>query len=146
MGDDPRLPEMPERPTLVDFFKYRFGPCMHLLQSARHAVKGGLSEKMVLSCLLHDISTIGFIVGGVGVAVAVEDAPEVPPVDAHDDIGLRLDGHRMVAVRRLPGDLLDQGPEVEEHPDYIGLGWVVRVSPSAGDEVPKGSTVTLVVI
>src|SRR5213592_2005621 len=26
MGDDPRLPKMPEKPTLVDFFKYRFGP------------------------------------------------------------------------------------------------------------------------
>ena len=37
MGDDPRLPPIPEKPTLVDFFKYRFGPCMHLLQSARHA-------------------------------------------------------------------------------------------------------------
>src|SRR5262245_9440222 len=47
MGDDPRLPEMPAAPTLIDFFKYRFGPSMHLLQSARHAVKGGLSEKMV---------------------------------------------------------------------------------------------------
>jgi len=34
MGDDPRLPEMPPRPTLVDFFKYRFGPANHLLQSA----------------------------------------------------------------------------------------------------------------
>src|SRR3954462_9066409 len=42
MGDDPRLPPMPEKPTLMDFFKFRFGPCMHLLQSARHAVKGGL--------------------------------------------------------------------------------------------------------
>src|ERR1051325_9543566 len=42
MGDDPRLPEMPEKPTLMDFFKYRFGPCMHLLQSARHAVKAGV--------------------------------------------------------------------------------------------------------
>src|SRR6516165_288002 len=42
MGDDPRLPPMPERPTLTDFFKYRFGPCMHLLQSARHAVKADL--------------------------------------------------------------------------------------------------------
>jgi hypothetical protein len=66
MGDDPRLPEMPAQPTLVDFFKYRFGPCMHLLQSARHAVKGGLSDKMVLACLLHDISTIGFIRGDHG--------------------------------------------------------------------------------
>jgi hypothetical protein len=66
MGDDPRLPAMPEKPTLMDFFHYRFGPCMHLLQSARHAVKAGLSEKMVLACLLHDISTIGFIRGDHG--------------------------------------------------------------------------------
>ena len=59
MGDDPRLPKMPAEPTLVDFFKYRFGPAAHLLQSARHAVRAGLSEKMVLACLLHDVSTIG---------------------------------------------------------------------------------------
>ena len=26
MGDDPRLPKMPDKPTLMDFFKYRFGP------------------------------------------------------------------------------------------------------------------------
>jgi len=61
MGDDPRLPKMPEKPTLVDFFKYRFGPANHLLQSARHAVKAGMDEKIVLACLLHDIGVIGFI-------------------------------------------------------------------------------------
>jgi len=61
MGDDPRLPKMPAKPTLVDFFKYRFGPAQHLLQSARHALKDGLPEKMVLACLLHDIGVIGFI-------------------------------------------------------------------------------------
>jgi hypothetical protein len=66
MGDDPRLPAMPERPTLVDFFRLRFGPSMHLLQSARHAVKNGLSEKMVLACLLHDIAGVGFIRGDHG--------------------------------------------------------------------------------
>src|SRR6266446_1844336 len=66
MGDDPRLPPMPEKPTLIDFFKYRFGPAAHLLQSARHAVNAGLSENMVLACLLHDISTIGFIRGDHG--------------------------------------------------------------------------------
>lgn len=61
MGDDPRLPKMPQKPTLIDFFKYRFGPSkMHLLQSARLAQKNGLSEKIVLACLLHDISVIGF--------------------------------------------------------------------------------------
>ena len=66
MGDDPRLPAMPAEPTLVDFFKLRFGPSMHLLQSARHAVKSGLSDKMVLACLLHDIAGAGFIRGDHG--------------------------------------------------------------------------------
>ena len=40
---------MPEKPTLMDFFKYRFGPAAHLLQSAKHAMNSGLSEKMVLA-------------------------------------------------------------------------------------------------
>src|SRR6476646_12006693 len=55
MGDDPRLPPMPAQPTLMDFFKYRFGPAAHLLQSAKHAMNAGLSDKMVLASLLHDI-------------------------------------------------------------------------------------------
>ena len=61
MGDDPRLPKMPEKPTLMDFFKYRFGPANHLLQSARHAVRAGMDEKVILACLVHDIGVIGFI-------------------------------------------------------------------------------------
>ena len=47
MGHDPRLPRMPEKPTLFDFFKYRFGPANHVLQSARLAQKNGMSEKIV---------------------------------------------------------------------------------------------------
>lgn len=62
MGEDPRLPPMPEKPTLLDFFKYRFAPSQqHLLQSANLARKNGLPEKMVLACLLHDIAIVGFI-------------------------------------------------------------------------------------
>ncbi|MBV9862917.1 MAG: HD domain-containing protein [Alphaproteobacteria bacterium] len=61
MGDDPRLPKMPEKPTLTDFFKYRFAPAAHLLQSAKHAMTAGMSEKVVLASLLHDIGVIGFI-------------------------------------------------------------------------------------
>jgi hypothetical protein len=61
MGHDPRLPRMPEKPTLFDFFKYRFGPANHVLQSARLAQKNGMSEKIVLACLLHDIAISGFI-------------------------------------------------------------------------------------
>jgi HD domain len=61
MGDDPRLLKMPDRPTLFDFFKYRFGPANHMLQSARLALKNGVEEKVVLACLLHDIAITGFI-------------------------------------------------------------------------------------
>jgi hypothetical protein len=66
MGDDPRLPKMPAQPTLVDFFKMRFGPAQHLLQSARHARNAGCTEKIVLACLLHDISVLAFIRGDHG--------------------------------------------------------------------------------
>ncbi len=61
MGHDPRLPRMPDKPTLFDFFKYRFAPATHLLQSARLALKNGTSEKVILACLLHDIAISGFI-------------------------------------------------------------------------------------
>ena len=33
MGHDPWLPKMPDKPTLFDFFRLRFGPSNHLLQS-----------------------------------------------------------------------------------------------------------------
>jgi hypothetical protein len=66
MRDDPRLPRMPDKPTLFDFFKYRLGPATHLLQSARLAQKNGMSDKIVLACLLHDIATAGFIRGDHG--------------------------------------------------------------------------------
>ena len=63
MGEDPRLPPLPEKPTLIDFFRCRFAlaPQAHLLQSANLAQKDGLSDKMVLACLLHDIAVAGFI-------------------------------------------------------------------------------------
>ena len=61
MGEDPRLPVMPDSPTLIDFFNLRFGPSkQHLLQSAALALKNGLPEKIVLACLLHDVSVIAF--------------------------------------------------------------------------------------
>ena len=60
MGDDPRLPAMPEAPTLADFFHCRValdpGSHSHLLQSARLAMRRGESDNVVLACLLHDIS------------------------------------------------------------------------------------------
>jgi hypothetical protein len=58
MGDNPALSRMPEKPTLLDFFRQRFTPFTrnHLLQSANVALKSGMEEKVVLACLLHDIA------------------------------------------------------------------------------------------
>jgi HD domain-containing protein len=63
MGEDPRLQKMPEKPTLMDFFRRRLsqGGVQHLLQSANLARKGGYPEKIVMACLVHDIAVSGFI-------------------------------------------------------------------------------------
>ncbi len=66
MGDDPRLPAMPARPTLRDFFERRFAEPAHVLQSAALAQNAGCSENVVLACLLHDIAVLGFIRGDHG--------------------------------------------------------------------------------
>ena len=49
------LQPMPEKPTILDFFKYRFGTSTHSMQSAGRALKTGMDEKVVLACLLHDM-------------------------------------------------------------------------------------------
>jgi hypothetical protein len=53
-----RLEPMPNRPTLLDFFKLRFqsaGAYNHVLQSATRALKTGMTEEVILACLLHDV-------------------------------------------------------------------------------------------
>ena len=47
---------MPAHATLVDFFKRRFAPARHVLQSANHAVQTGQPERTVFACLLHDVT------------------------------------------------------------------------------------------
>jgi hypothetical protein len=68
MRDDPRLPQMPDKPHILDFFRLRFrqGGVQHLLQSANLARKNGHSEKIITACLLHDIAVTGFISGDHG--------------------------------------------------------------------------------
>ena len=58
MGDNPALPKMPERPRLLDFFRYRFTDITirHLLTSGKKALEAGLEEKVVMACLLHDMA------------------------------------------------------------------------------------------
>src|SRR5262245_35120248 len=50
-----QLEPMPPKPTLLDFFRLRFAPANHVLQSATRALKTGMSEETILACLLHDI-------------------------------------------------------------------------------------------
>jgi hypothetical protein len=50
-----RLPPMPAKPTLIDFFNLRFDmTANHVLQSAHLARKNGMPEDIILACLLHD--------------------------------------------------------------------------------------------
>jgi hypothetical protein len=48
------IEKMPDKPTLHDFFRLRFAPANHVLQSATRAMKTGMSEEIILACLLHD--------------------------------------------------------------------------------------------
>lgn len=79
MGHDARLGKLPERPTLVDFFRHRFGPANHVLQSARKARLAGCSENIVLACLLHDVANGGFIRADHGYWAAQLVEPYVDP-------------------------------------------------------------------
>ncbi|MGH9336008.1 MAG: hypothetical protein ACRD21_19910, partial [Vicinamibacteria bacterium] len=50
-----KLEAMPDKPTLLDFYQYRFAPASHVLQSATRAMKTGMREEIILACLLHDV-------------------------------------------------------------------------------------------
>jgi hypothetical protein len=54
-GNVKKLQDLPANPTLLDFFKLRFAPANHVLQSATRALKTGMSEEVILACLLHDV-------------------------------------------------------------------------------------------
>ena len=55
------LPPMPAKPTLVDFYRLRFAPARHLLQSAARAQEVGMPERTIMACLLHDISVSNLV-------------------------------------------------------------------------------------
>jgi hypothetical protein len=52
-GDGEFAP-MPENATLEDFFRLRFAPANHVLQSATHALEDGQPEENIIAGLLHD--------------------------------------------------------------------------------------------
>ena len=54
-GKMKRLPPLPAKPTLLDFFNLRMeSTANHVLQSAKLAQKNSMSEEIILACLLHD--------------------------------------------------------------------------------------------
>ena len=53
-----RLAPMPAQPKLLDFFRFRFAPATHVLQSADKALTAGYPEEIVLACLLHDVAQV----------------------------------------------------------------------------------------
>lgn len=123
MGHDARLPKMPDRPKLVDFFRLRFSTGQqHLLQSARKARLAGCEERIVLACLLHDISVVGFIQSDHGYWGAQLVAPYVD-----EEIAWAIGAHQV--ARFFPDPAFDYeypelyvklfGPDFEPAPHVV---------------------------
>ena len=81
MGDNPALPKMPAQPTLIDFFERRGSDITvrHLLSSATRAAAAGQEDKVVMACLLHDVSNLCLIRTDHGYWGAQMIAPYVDP-------------------------------------------------------------------
>ena len=127
MGDNPALARMPAKPKLLDFFKLRFGPLtrMHLCQSAKLALKAGHPEKVVMACLLHDISNGALIRTDHGYWGAQLVAPYVD-----EEISWAIKYHQ--ALRFYPDESVGYGyPEAYirffggdyEPPEYISRAY-----------------------
>ena len=55
-GNVKKLAPLPAAPTLADYYTNRFMVTSnHCLQSANRAMKNGMSEEIILACLLHDV-------------------------------------------------------------------------------------------
>jgi hypothetical protein len=116
IGDDPRLPAMPAKPTLVDFFKYRTNGANHVIQSATHALKAGMSEKTILACLLHDIAVDMFIKSDHGYWAAAMVEPYVD-----EEVTWAIKAHQ--ALRFFPDDSVGyEYPQM--YIDHFGADYV----------------------
>lgn len=129
MGDDPRLEPMPEKPTLADFFRHRFLKDKvggtHLLQSAKLAQDKGLSDNIVLACLLHDISVVGLIRNDHGHWAAQMVAPYVD-----EEVAWAIKHHQALRFRpdpdydyAYPAFYTEVFGEEYDPPEYIKAEW-----------------------
>jgi hypothetical protein len=137
MGPDPRLPPMPEKPTLMDYFKNRLASTNHLLQSAALAMKAGHPEKVVMACLLHDIAVVGFIRCDHGYWGAQMIAPYVD-----EEVSEAIRMHQ--ALRFFPDESFGYGyPDIYVKyfgPDYKPEPYIVEEYKRARDSKYYGSS------
>lgn len=125
MGDNPALPRMPRCPTLMDFYGLRFSgiTARHLLTSAGRALDAGQDEKVVIACLLHDISNGCLIRSDHGYWGAQMVAPYVSEeiawaVEKHQALRYFADEH--VGYRYPESYLRFFGPDYVP-PEYIRM-------------------------
>jgi hypothetical protein len=132
MGDNPALPTMPERPTLVDFFERRGSDITvrHLLSSATRAAADGHEDKVVMACLLHDISNLCLIRADHGYWGAQMIAPYVDP-----EIAWAVEKHQ--ALRYFADEAAGYAyPESYIRffgPDYVPPDYIQREAAEARD-------------
>jgi hypothetical protein len=114
MGDNPALPQMPERPALKDFFSARLSKVgvRHLLQSALVARENGLDEKVITACLLHDIAIAGLISANHGYWGAQMVAPYVD-----EEVAWAIEKHE--ALRYFPDESVGYAYP-QAYIDYFG--------------------------
>ena len=118
MGDNPERTPMPDKPTLLDFFRYRFGKITynHLLQSAKLALDAGHSETVVMACLLHDISNGALIRTDHGYWSAQLVRPYVS-----EEVAWAVEKHQ--ALRFLPDESVGYGYP-QAYVNYFGADYV----------------------
>ena len=104
MGDNPALPRMPDKPGLLDFFRYRFNDLTirHLLVSGKRAMDDGMSDAVVMACLLHDISNGALIRPDHGYWSAQLVAPYVS-----EEVAFAVKYHQ--ALRYVPDESVGYG-------------------------------------
>jgi hypothetical protein len=130
MGDNPRLPRMPQRPTLIDFFRHRFVDITvrHLLVSAKKALDEGQPETVVLAALLHDISNGGLIRTDHGYWGAQMIAPYVD-----EEVAWAVRNHQ--ALRYFPDESVGYAYPESYHrffgPDYTPPEYIRREARAA---------------
>ena len=125
MGDNPAIPRMPEKPTLIDFFNLRFNKVTyhHLTTAAQRALDAGQDEKIIMACMLHDIANGCLIRVDHGYWGAQLIAPYVD-----EEVAWAVKYHQ--SLRYLPDESVGYPYPESYHrffgPDYVPPAYIMR--------------------